>query len=897
MFCDKCGAKTPEEFKFCPSCGHNLQKAHEVLDEKPEKKIEADPPTEGADNGDEPAEIPEADDTDDTDETIEEDSEEDQSEDVEDDRDASDSETDDVESDSVATETPPSVQRKRSSGGKVFFWAILVTALAMGAFWVNNHRKIPVKVRFVGNFGGYTLTSSTGEQVKANSRGEYTYIDTFNILETKSLKFSFKLANAKSPDDFYLDYNGREFIPIDTTHMLFFVKTDSDLKLSFTLQPFTAGAWVDVGGKRYEFGDKSTLIIPKMKISSKRTIPLSAGTNNDDMGITFSTNLAVTPGEVRNIEKRYTLKPHYIGQYKFKFDVIDELGNKVDKANIDLGFGDLKTKTDKGIGSILVTNPPVGSTFSPAVSKGLMSPIEDLKPGTFDAITKEYNYSVRLRVQDKISFTVVDLNGTPIKGVNAKSSDGRKGKSNSKGLVSLTAKNRGKLTTIAISRPGFIATEISVMVKAGENVVSAPVVMQPMNVRMQVVDQLTGRPIPDISIKIKGVKGEIYTTSDPFQTLFDLQMGKTYTFNLKDHQKRYLPQSATATIKSNGQLIDVMLEPRPRYINIHFTDASGKNLAGVKTTLTAGKLKFATSDNKGKVSYKVYADTSYMFEYEYKTLTDYRLIYMSGEWEINQKIRVTFKTDLTVKASQGSPEIRVLDPSTRVVIAKGKGTMTQSLPFETYLVECDCAGGKYEELVTLNTPSKTLSVDCELPIVKARGAETAKRYEEAAQIYKTIPVTDKYYCQAQERLFYLNLSEDMLDRPDESGEHAKHVLDNNCQNSNNPYFCIDAFPQLLKDRDYEAAKNAVRTGFKNEAKIKPSDRKYLKELLNYYEKQVLHEEAFYSQNLSDDEKCERLNTLFGQWENMKQMVTDQDILDNIDIRQSEVDSKISSLGC
>ena len=894
MFCDKCGAKTPEDFKFCPNCGHDLQEAHQIIDEKSPKK-EVDPPTEVEieDTGDSAGDTFEPDHPD---EVHGNESEDDSDKKDDDDGDPDESSDDELE-ESGESKTPPQVLKKRSNGGKVFFWAIFITALAMSAFWLNNHRNIPVKVRFVANYGGYTLTSGTGKKVKANSRGEYTYIDTFSILVSKSIKFSFKLANAKSPGDFYLDYNGREFTPIDSTHMLHFVKTDSDLKLTLSLNPFTPGAYVDVGGKRYEFGDNSTVVIPKMKISSKRTIPLSAGTNKEDIGIKFSKNLTVTPGEVRIIEKHYTLKPHYKGQYSFKFDVIDELGIKVDKANVDLGYSDLKTKTDKGKANILVMNPPVGSTFSPSVSKGLMSPIADLKSGTFDATTKEYNYAVRLRVQDKISFTVVDLNGTPIKDANAKSSDGKKGKSNSKGLISLTAKSRGKLTTINISRPGFIATDISVMVKAGENVVTAPVVMQPMNLRMQVVDKLTGRPIPDVSIKIKGITGEIYTTSDPFQTLFDLQMGKTYVFNLKDHQKRYLPNSVTAKITSNGQLIDVMLEPRPRYINIHFTDASGKNLAGVKTTLKSGKLKFSTSDNKGKVSYKVYADTSYMFEYEYKTLVGSRMIYMSGEWEINQKIRVTFKTELTVRASQGSPEIRILDPSSKVVIAKGNGTLTQSLPFETYLVECDCAGGKYEELITLNTATKTLPVDCELPIVKARGAETAKRFEEAAQIYETIPSTDKYYCQAQERLFYLNLSEDMLDRPDDSGVHAKHILDNNCQNSNNPYFCIDAFPQLLKDRDYEAAKNAVRTGFKNEAKIKPSDRKYLKELLNYYEKLVLQEEAFYSKNLSDDEKCERLTTLFGQWENMKQMVTDQDILDNIDIRQSEVDSKISSLGC
>jgi hypothetical protein len=895
MFCDKCGAKTPENFNFCPKCGHDLQKAHQIIDDKE--------PT-GSHAGDfvkpvnDEGTSPENNTVDGLlwgSESLDEGDEE--SQEYESSEVGESLESKSTDSSASKDDDPPNKKISRSSGGKTIFWAFLISALIMVALWFVNNQNVPIKVHFIGNFGGYSITSQSGQKFQANSRGEYVYLDTFKLFERKNLKFTFALSNAKGPGAFYLDYDGYSLSPIDTTCMVRFKRTQSDLKLSFTLNPFVPGAFVVVTGKRYEFGDKSTLIIPKMKISSKRTLALSAGTNTDDININFSKSLAITPGEVRNIEKSYILKPHYKGQYNFKFDVIDELGKKVDKADIDLGYGDLKTKTDNGKGAILVVNPPVGSTFSPSVSKGLMSPIEDLKSGAFDVTTREYNYPVRLRVQDKISFTVMDLNGTPIKGASATSSDRKRGTSNSKGKVYLTAKNRGQLTTINIRRPGFIETEISVMVKAGENVVSAPVVMQPMNVRMQVVDLFTGRPIPDISIKIQGITGEIYTTNDPFQTLFDLQMGKTYLFSLKDHQKRYLPKSVEHKITSNGQLIDVLLEPRPRYINIHFTNASGKNLQGVETSLKSDKLKFAKSDTKGKVRYKVYADTSYMFEYEFKTHVGSRMIYMSGEWEVNQKIPVTFNTNLTVKASQGSPEIRILDPSTKAVFAKGNGTLTQSLPFETYLIECDCAGGKYEELVTLNKSTYIVNVDCELPIVKARGAETAKRYEEAARIYATIPSSDKYYCQAQERLFYLKYSEDMLDKPDDSGVHAKHVLDNSCQNSNNPYFCIDAFPQLLKDKDYEAAKNAVRTGFKNEAKITLTDRKYLKELLNYYEKLVLQDEAFYSTNLSDDEKCERLRTLYDQWGNMKQMVSNQDLLDNIDIRQSEVASTISSLGC
>jgi len=901
MFCDKCGAKTPKNFNFCPKCGHNLQKAHLIVDEEVPTGKQADDLQQSADvvepvgsnsNSSEKAVDGLLWDSDPKDKEFEAS----QAQDSPEEDDSLESETTDTSASS--DDDPPNMKKTPSSGGKTFFWALLISALVIIAFWFINNRNIPVKVHFIGNFGGYSITTQSGQRFEANLRGEYVYLDTFKLLEQKKIKFTFALNNAKGPGAFYLDYNGRDLSPIDTAHIVTFKRTQSDLNLTFTLNPFVPGAFVVVDGKQYDFGNKPTITIPKIRINSKQSISLLAGTNRQEIAIDFSTNLTVSPGELTIIEKKYTLNPYYAGRFEFVFSVSDELGKWVDGASIQIGYKDLSTKTDKlGEGKIEVMDPTIGSTFSPSVSKGLMAPIEDLKAGSFDPNNRKINYSVKLRVQDRISFLVVDLNGNPIKDALAVTSDGKKGKSDSKGQILVTAKNRGQLTRINISRPGFIETDVSIMIKAGDNVISAPVVLQAMNVRLQVLDQLTGRPIPDIGIKIRGLKGEISTTSDPFQSLFDLELGKTYSFALKDHQGRYLEKTIDRKITSNGQLIDVLLEPKPRYINVHFTDASGKNLAKVKTSLKSDRINFADSDSKGNVKYKVYADTSYLLEYEFKTLVGSQMIYMDGEWEKNPTIRVTFTTDLTIKVNQGTPEIRILDPSSKVVIAKGKGSLAQSLPFGTYIIECDCPGGKYEEIVTLNKSTETLNVDCELPIVKGRGAEGNKQYEEAVRIFEGIPASDKYYCEAQERLFYIKLSEDMLNTPEESGVHAKHIVDNSCQQGNNPYFCIDAFPQLLKAGDYEAAKTAVRTGFKNILKIVPDERPYMKDLLNYYEKLVLQDEAFNSINLSDDEKCERLTTLFGQWENMKQMVTDQELLDNIDIRQSEVDAQLSALGC
>jgi|APSaa5957512622_1039677.scaffolds.fasta_scaffold12763_1 hypothetical protein len=896
MFCDKCGAKTPEDFNFCPKCGHDLNQAHKVVDD-----VGSENKNEGEINdmldfsiGENKSEEPS------TDDEIPSDSN-DPDEDVDENDDAEVEEDDFRESDDQIISGASNIsgsKKKRSGGGKVFFWAVFITTLIVSAFWVYNNRYIPVKIKFIGNYGGYKIKCSDGRHFTANGRGEYIYRDTLTLFVNKKLTFDFNLPGAKASGPFNFYYSGRDFQPIDTMYSVRFQRTESDLFIKFNLKPFVPGAFVEIDGKKYKFGSNTLLSIPKIKVKRKTTLTLTGGTENDDTDIVFSTALKVEPGKRTRIDKSYTLVPHYSGSFNFSFSVSDELGKKVSKADVTLGYDDIKDKTDKnGEAKITVDNPKIGTSYSPSISKGLMSSINELASANFDPSKKEHRYIVKLRVQDRISLTVQDQNGNAIKNVIAKTSNGRRGKSDSKGRIVITAKNRGSSTKISLSRPGYIDTDVSVIVQAGDNVISAPVIMQPMNVRIRVVNQLTGSPISDISIKIKGVKGEIYTTSDPFQMLFDLVLGKTYSFTLNDHQKRYLKKTVSHKIISNGQLIDVLLEPKPRYINVHFINASGKNLKGVKTSLKSDRIRYEDSDKSGNVQYKVYADTSYMLEYEYKTLVGSRMIYMEAEFEKNQTIRVTFNTKLTIRASVGSPEIRILDPSSESVLATGNGTLTKSLPFDTYMVECDCAGGRYEELVTLNKATFLLEVDCELPIVKAKGAEAAKNYQKAADIYSSIPVTDKYYCEAQERLFYIKLYEDMLDIPEESGNHAKLVLDNNCQNANNPYFCIDAFPRLLKDGDFDEAKAAVQMGFKNEGKIKPAEKQYLKELLNYYEKEVLQEEAFKSKNLSDDEKCERLNTLFGQWENMKTMVTDQELLDRIDIKQSEVDNQISIMGC
>ena len=260
----------------------------------------------------------------------------------------------------------------------------------------------------------------------------------------------------------------------------------------------------------------------------------------------------------------------------------------------------------------------------------------------------------------------------------------------------------GSITNIELSRPGFTNNSISIKIQAGENKFQQAIMMQPMNVRIQVIDQLTARPVPNISIKIKGIEGEIVTTKDPFQPVFDLVMGKTYEFQIRDRSKGYLDKVINRKITSNGQLIDVLIEPRPRYVNVKFTNANNQNIEGVKTTLNGAKILRETSDKKGQVKFKVYADTTYFLEYEFDTFFGSRTIYMEGEWDVTHSIRVSFKSNIKITASPGTPEIRIMDPSSFIILAKGSGSLTVELPFESYLVECDCEGGLFEKIITVN---------------------------------------------------------------------------------------------------------------------------------------------------------------------------------------------------
>ena len=556
MFCEKCGAKNLETSNFCANCGFNLQHSKKVVESLHEEETEnAEEPLVDPENVLEDGllwdsgEISQVPDDADLEEgqapqvSIEE------REQVSDQEGAdsevgdgsltngggdSTSDDKDIASDDGGDNFSPDVKKK--SGGKSVLLFLLVLAVAGGYYWFSTNKNIPVSIKFMGNFSSYQIESGDGRKYMANSRGEFVFFDTVQLLKPDTFSFSFKLNNATSPAPFKFTWDGKSLAPIDLTHSISFVRESTNFQLSFNLVPYAEGIAVDVDGKTYEFGPDQVIRIPSVKVSRKKTFKIRAYSNSKKFNLAYNKDLVVQPDGRNRISESITLKPTFKGEYKFRFSVKDELGRKVEGAKVRIGYRNGASITDKdGIAELVIKDPAISATYSPEVVKGRMAPMEDLKSGSFTTDTYMFEYNVTLKVQDIISLTVVDVNGEPLANAQATTSDGKKAKSSRDGKITLVARNRGKITEISFRKPGYVDAMTSLTVAAGENIINNPIVLQPMNVRLRVLDKLTRRSIPNIGVKISGIPEELYTTDDPFQTLFELELNKEYNLTLTDH--------------------------------------------------------------------------------------------------------------------------------------------------------------------------------------------------------------------------------------------------------------------------------------------------------------------------------------------------------------------------
>jgi hypothetical protein len=875
MFCEKCGTKNIESSNFCANCGNDL---------KPSKKALSNPKSRKKINKEKTAKSS-------VEELLWDIPEEEASEEKEI---VDDSDTEDEESYTDKVEN--SDERPKPKKSKVIYYFLAIILMAAAFFYFERDNSIPLTIEFKGNMPSYTVKTNYGRNYQANHQGRLVYRDTLKTGFKRNIIFSFSKEGTKEIKNYIYRWDGTAETPQFRTHKLNFVPLTSEVELNFILEPFVSGAHVIVNNNIYRFLDSEKLTLPKMRIDKRSKFKIEAGIElgQDSISIAYNKELYFQPSAISIISKTIILKPKLTQKFEFKFLVVDELGKKIEGAKVTLGYKEVEGVTDKKGEVILkVSSPPSASEFQPQVRKGRLASISDIPGGTFTYSKPKIEYKVTLAVQDMISMQVVDQNNDPISGVLAKTSNKHSGKSGKDGKISLVAKNRGKSTNIKLSRPGYISKSVDLIIQPGENVFPSPITLQQMDVKIQVIDQLSVRPVPNVKIRIKELKQDIYTTNDAWQPVFDLVVGKTYTFQLTDKSGKYLNKTVKRTITGNGQMIDILLEPKPRLINVQFVDIKNKNMQGVKTKLLGDKIFSEISDKSGKVTFKVYQDTTYKFEYEYETLSDSREIDINAEWQVNQKIIISFKSKVSITAAIGSPEIRVMDPSSRVVIEKGNGSIVTQLSFGTYLIECDCNGGLYEKIVTINKNSFIWPIDCELPIVKGRGAEQNKQWKEAANIYESISADQQDYCEAQLRLFDLKSDPRKLNLPDESARHGKHLLNNQCQQVNNPYFCLKLIPELVALEEYSLAKQAVQLGFRNEGKFNEKNKTMNVELLSYYEKFVLHQETLSKKTqLSTADKCSRLNSLFQQWTNLSEITSDSNIRDNIDMRILEVDSEL-----
>jgi len=896
MFCDKCGTKNLESSNFCANCGNDLKHSKEVLSHpelkekiKKEKKAKSSEKELLWDIAPEEASGSKNEEVDDSD--AEGEGSDKKMSSIED-----NSLIEEEDEESSSDDTEDSDPRPKPKKSKAIYYFLAITLVAAAFFYFERDTSIPLTIEFKGNMPSYTIKTNYGRNFQANYQGRLIYRDTLKTGIKRNIIFSFSKEGTKEIKNYVYRWDGKAETPQFSAYKLNFNPLTSEVELSFILEPFVSGAHVIVNNNIYMFVESEKLTLPKVRIDKRTKFKIEAGTEigQDSISIAYNKELYFEPSANSIISKTIILKPKLAQQFEFKFLVVNELGKKIEGAQVTLGYKEVNGETDKNGKVILrVSNPPSASEFQPQARKGRLFSIKDIPGGAFTYSKPKIEYKVTLAVQDMISMQVVDQNGDPISGVLARTSGGHSGTSGNDGKISVVAKNRGKSTSVRLSRPGYISKSVSLIIQPGDNVFPNTVEMQQMDVKIQVIDQLTVRAVPNIKIRIRELNQDIYTTNDAWQPVFDLVVGNEYTFQLTDQTGKYLDKTERRTIAGNGQMIDILLEPKPRYIKVQFVDTKNKNISGVKAKLIGDRILSEESDASGKVSFKIYADTTYQFSYDFKTLSESREIDLNNEWEINQKIIISFKSQIRIFAEIGSPKIRIMDPSSFVILNTGNGSVDTQLSFGTYLIECDCDGGLYEKIITINQSTFELPIDCELPIVKGRGAEKKKQWKEAARIYESIAAGQQDYCAAQLRLFDLKSDTRKLNLPKESAQHGKQLFNNQCQQTNNPYFCLKVIPELIEQEEYALARQAVQLGFKNEGKFNDNNKIMSVELLRYYEKYVLHQETLSTTSLlSQNDRCSRLNSLFQQWTNLTEITTDKNILTNIEMRLLEVDSEL-----